>query len=159
MAKTIEGREGPHTNFVLRYVGNVKRTKGDMSERRVCRGSNNAQVAVLSVAGALLVLMLAIPPWRMRQVELGRQFRTNGWTEWQVVRRKWSPTVYAPAWRQPAGIDTGDFQQFRDGTTGPSRTRTYQEALGINFYVLAVQVFCLALMTGLAMYVFRQRQV
>ena len=115
------------------------------------RGLNRAQMKVLFVAAAALVVMVLVPPWRMKQVQMQRQ-RSSGtarYTSWQTVKEIYGPGGYAPLWSPPEGSYSGGYSNIHTDWQ-------YCDPAGIDIYRLGLQIVGLVAVTGGAAYALRR---
>ena len=116
----------------------------------VLKGLNRAQMVVLWVATGVLVLMVLIPPWRMKEVEMDKPFLgyvddSRRYGSWQTVKEVYGPAGYAPLWAPPRYDNS-------------KRYGCYKMPTGVDLYRLAIQFVGLAVVAGVRMYSLRGRK-
>ena len=119
---------------------------------------NRAQLMVVWGAVAALAVMVMVPPWRVKDVEMTRESRREGYktvyTAWQTVKNVTGPGGYRALWSPP--------EEWRDVTHKDSRgfdLGVYScSPVGIDAYRLSFQIVGLLAVAAAGIWTLRRRK-
>ena len=128
---------------------------------RAC-GLSRGQLVVLWGVVAALLVMVMVPPWRVKIVEMERESRRERWagfyrtvyTSWQTVYNVTRPGGYRPLWSPPEV----SWDATRKDSRGFELGFQYCSPAGIDAYRLSFQIVGLVAVAAAAMWTLRRRR-
>jgi len=125
------------------------------AEWRCCL--NRAQLMVLWAAVAALAVMVMVPPWRVKDVEMTRESRREGYktvyTAWQTVKNVTGPGGYRPLWSPPEELRVVTAKDYRGFDLGVCSC----SPVGIDAYRLSFQIVGLLAVSAAGIWTLRRR--